>query len=234
MITPPALPPQADPTSEEARLLGPFSLRRTKNIHRRFIREELGRTLPPLHFTTSSGQAGDTKPTVSNSRGAVVGAGIAPVGFEGTRLIEELEYLTTPPPKPLPRRTSRRALAFDSSASTQLDEHTELPRASELQTETLQQPARIHQPRFIRRRFAEILAQTPVLTYVEGQSPRKKKPSDLSSGAYQGRWIPSLSPAALLKSRSRSSLAGATVSHADQGWITKALAIKKASGSAKR
>ena len=37
IVTPPKLPPRADPSSEEARLLGPFSKRREANIRWRFL-----------------------------------------------------------------------------------------------------------------------------------------------------------------------------------------------------
>ncbi|OBZ79295.1 hypothetical protein A0H81_00776 [Grifola frondosa] len=66
LATPPKLPNRADPTSEEARLLGPFSKRRQVNIRWRYFTQEWKKLYPPLQVTlkeeTSSGEV-DGQPT---------------------------------------------------------------------------------------------------------------------------------------------------------------------------
>jgi len=42
------LPTRADPSSEEARIFGPFSKRREVNIRRRFIKTEVKKVFPPI------------------------------------------------------------------------------------------------------------------------------------------------------------------------------------------
>ena len=49
---PPTLPARADSTSEEVKLLGPFSKRREVNIRWRYFTAECKKVLPPLHQQT--------------------------------------------------------------------------------------------------------------------------------------------------------------------------------------
>ncbi|PVG02373.1 hypothetical protein CPB86DRAFT_575935 [Serendipita vermifera] len=53
VMNPRTLPDRANPNSEDAKLLGPFSLRRVKNIHRRFFKEQTSRVLPPLEVSST-------------------------------------------------------------------------------------------------------------------------------------------------------------------------------------
>lgn len=48
LARPPTLPPRADPKSEEARIFGPFSIRRELNIRWRFFSSNLKKLLPPI------------------------------------------------------------------------------------------------------------------------------------------------------------------------------------------
>jgi len=51
IVTPRNMPARADPTSEEARIYGPFSKRREVNIRRRFFKMETKKILPPHEIT---------------------------------------------------------------------------------------------------------------------------------------------------------------------------------------
>jgi hypothetical protein len=132
---PPTLPNHADPSSEEARLLGPFSLRREVNIRWRYHTGELKRTYFPLELTRSADE-----PNASRLR---------ETGAEELKLLEEVERLARSPQEgvPMPRRERRATpnherepqpyqARFDSSLPT----------------------------RFLRRRYRELLSRIPILT----------------------------------------------------------------------
>lgn len=88
ILWPRTLPERADPNSEAARLLGPLSLRRTKNIHHRFYAEQTGRVIPPLEVRTP----------FSTEEQAKQGLHIPQTGLEALNPIEMLVKLATPPP----------------------------------------------------------------------------------------------------------------------------------------
>lgn len=136
--SPPKLPARADPTSEEARLVGPLSKRREVNIRWRYYTEEWKKILPPLQVQVRD-KAADT--TAVNP-GDVQRAGIRPIGLQGAGVQEELHDLATQGQgRPLPRREQRSR--FQEAISPQF----KAPR------------------RFVRRRFQDLLGQIPVLTY---------------------------------------------------------------------
>ena len=104
------LPARADPASEEARLLGPFSLRRKANIHRRFFREELGRTMPPLELQHGADLVSDNPEVIAKSDMSAkpLPTLVVPIGLEDTGVFKELEAFAKPLAKPVPRRVRLR------------------------------------------------------------------------------------------------------------------------------
>lgn len=97
LVFPPSLPQRADPTSEDARLLGPLSKRREVNIRWRYFTTEWQKVRPPLQIVVADAgvSAADT-----------ARAGIRGVGFQGTGVFEDVERIAGParPPPPLTRR----------------------------------------------------------------------------------------------------------------------------------
>ncbi|KAJ7492796.1 hypothetical protein FB451DRAFT_1022499 [Mycena latifolia] len=90
---PPTLPTRADPASEEARLLGPFSKRRETNTRWRYFVAEWQKVRPPLQVVVERG------PT--NSSGVspedVHRAGIRSLPMQGLHVFEDVENLARPP-----------------------------------------------------------------------------------------------------------------------------------------
>lgn len=83
--SPQTLPTRADPASEEARLLGPFSKRREFNIRWRFFKDETAKLLLPLQMNVAG---------AGSSKEDALRAGIRYFGFQGTDLYERATMLT--------------------------------------------------------------------------------------------------------------------------------------------
>ncbi|ESK98066.1 dna repair protein rad5 [Moniliophthora roreri MCA 2997] len=99
---PPTLSPRAEPSSEEARTLGPLSKRREVNTRWRYFVQEWKKIYPPLDVIVRDATNGSE----SSSRAAVSQANIRDVGFQGQHLLEEIEALVGPSyhSRPAPRR----------------------------------------------------------------------------------------------------------------------------------
>jgi len=82
---PPTLPARADPKSEDARLLGPLSLRCQVNIRWRFFSQQRDLTWWPLEVDSSSLAGIQPNPSYSNPC----------TGFEGLGMVQEIERLAT-------------------------------------------------------------------------------------------------------------------------------------------
>ncbi|KAF7784008.1 hypothetical protein Agabi119p4_173 [Agaricus bisporus var. burnettii] len=54
---PTTLPPQADPSSQEAQLFGPLDKLREKNIRKRFFKHEVAKIIPPLEVEIPNGRS---------------------------------------------------------------------------------------------------------------------------------------------------------------------------------
>lgn len=200
------LPLRADPASEEARLLGPFSLRRKKNIHRRFVREELSRTMPPLELKHRADLISDNDLTAISPL-----AGIGLVGLERTGVFNELETLAKLVGKPVPHRVRLRE-TLRAAVGKFIDPSA--PNASSISV-----PEDAGLLRFMRRRFREILAQTPVLTRTDAAAHVS------SSTTPKDQWVASLSPLALLRSVSLGKPTSAAISRGDLVWVRRAQGI---------
>ena len=222
--TPPPLPERAiNSNSTEARLLGPFSLRRTSNIHRRFLRDEMSRLLPPLEV-----------PHASTSTSI-----IPPVAFEGTNARRQLEEWASPPPPLLPRRQRLRL------AHSGVLHHSKHPDPTpEITSNDISGPHYL--PRPVRRSLGNILGRLPILKLgTSAPSPkasRKNKPPqpramqravkhaansfeplsvqspDRGTASTQMKWTASLSPRAITK-KTGMTMNSRDMSDEDRAWI---------------
>ncbi|KII94196.1 hypothetical protein PLICRDRAFT_36431 [Plicaturopsis crispa FD-325 SS-3] len=157
--TPPLLPARADPTSEEARLLGRLSKRREVNLRWRIFKKEIAKILPPLQVNVK--EAGDpNESTIGFSSNAdAARTGIRGFGFQGSGIMEELIDIAGPTirPKPLTRREKRREGISTATATTS----------------PFDSPPR--HPRWLRRRYKELLYRIPLLTYTPRNLPSPEK-----------------------------------------------------------
>ncbi|KAF9508915.1 hypothetical protein BS47DRAFT_1349878 [Hydnum rufescens UP504] len=225
---PPTLPLRADPHSEEARLLGPLSLRREVNIHWKYFTEEKSRILPPLEMRMTEaipdGKIGTKDP---DSRVSLIKRGVNP---DGTPLFEMLERLATPPPPKLPRRAHRRGpevLPENPHHSQEINavpkEVPVLPATSVTRTSHASKPP-TRSLRFFRRRYQEILASTPILHYVTTH------PADNVSqvgNVLEGKYSVSLSPHALRKSATLGHPFSPPITDEDRIWLEKSGALAR-------
>lgn len=210
------LPARADPASEEARLLGPFSLRRKANIHRRFFREELGRTMPPLELHGADPISDNPEVIAKSDLSAKpLPTLVVPIGLENTGVFKELEAFAKTSAKPVPRRARLR----EGMRLTNGDPSTTFSQnASSCRNDSIPETTGPRLPRYLRRRFREILAQTPILTHTEAGAPIG---GHRLARISQDQWTASLSPLALLRSAAMSRPASAVVSHEDFLWIRR-------------
>ncbi|KAJ7275220.1 hypothetical protein B0H12DRAFT_988373, partial [Mycena haematopus] len=99
---PPKLPARADPKSEDARILGPFSKRREKNIRWRYFVEQLQNVQPALQLVIENIPAGTRGTALDDIRRV----GIRGLPMQGLRVFEDVKTLATPPQE-RPRRTPK-------------------------------------------------------------------------------------------------------------------------------
>jgi len=135
LVTPPTLPERAEPTSEEARLLGPFSRRREVNIRWRYYVAEVKKTYYPLEVTKPNGVSETTR--------------LRETGAEELGLLKEVEQLAhsghmSPP---VPRRQRGQAAELRDSENPLKHSAFDSPLAE----------------RFLRRRYRELLSRIPIL-----------------------------------------------------------------------
>lgn len=141
LVSPPALPDRANPLSEEARLLGPFSKRREKNIRWRFFATEWKKTLPPLEATVEV-QAPEGIQR-SNKTEDLDRAGIRGFGMQGSTVSEDIDTLVGP--GWIPKTPTRRGRT--SEDTTEVTSHSR------------------HPSRWVRRRYQQLLKRLPILTF---------------------------------------------------------------------
>ncbi|KAL0071793.1 hypothetical protein AAF712_000715 [Marasmius tenuissimus] len=143
---PPTLSPRADPSTEEARLLGPLSKRREVNTRWRYFVREWKKVYPPLQLILRDPSSGAESARPED----IHRVNIREVGAQGHGLFEEIEKLVG---KPLStRRLTRRERKTSEAADT--------PNA----------PVR-HPSRWLRRRYQRLLGKLPVLAYTKGKNP---------------------------------------------------------------
>ncbi|KAK0245673.1 hypothetical protein EDD85DRAFT_801796 [Armillaria nabsnona] len=141
--TPPTLPSRADPTSEDAKLLGPLSKRREVNIRWRFFTQEATKVYPPLEVKAKvfSNTPADASPVTIRE------AGIRGFGFQEQGLLEDIHSIVGRGKEGL-RPVTRREL-----------------QAMEKIGQTPSPPAARHPSRWLRRRYQQLLGKLPEVTY---------------------------------------------------------------------
>jgi hypothetical protein len=169
------MPLRADPSSEEARLLGPFSKRREVNLRWRYFTEECRKVLPPLQLSVKEISDSFEVTKESSDRHDIAAAGVRNVGLQGGRLLEEAQNLAGPAWKPssIPRR-ARKGPRIQTPDSPE-----ESPFTSELST------------RWLRKRYQNLLGKIPVLTY---SYPKRQNDGE---GGHSGRYEITLTPSAI-------------------------------------
>lgn len=170
--SPPTMPLRADPSSEEARLLGPFSKRREVNLRWRYFTEECQKVLPPLQLSVKEISASFEVTKESSDRHELAAAGVRNVGLQGGCLLEEAQSLAGPAWKPLsiPRRARK---------GPQVQIPDSRPFTSKLST------------RWLRKRYQNLLGKIPVLTY---SYPKRQNDGE---GGHSGRYEITLTPNAI-------------------------------------
>lgn len=151
--SPPIIPERADPSSEEARLLGPFSKRREVNLRWRYFKREWHKVLPPLQLSFKTIPDPLDVLNESSDKNHIARAGVRGVGLQGGGVLEEAQSLAGPAWKPLttPRRARR------GTGSHALPSSKEGPFTSALST------------RWLRKRYQILLGKVPILTYSSEQ-----------------------------------------------------------------
>jgi hypothetical protein len=140
---PPTLPTRADPKSEDARLLGPFSLRRQVNIRWRFFSRQRDLTWWPLEVDSNALVGNQTSSSHS----------VPSTGFEGLGMVQEIERLATQLGDRRHSKSLRQDVVRGQGATTDAVRTSLLP-PSKLPTRTR---------RWLRRRYRVLLAKIPSL-----------------------------------------------------------------------
>lgn len=199
--TPHTFPERADPSSQDARLLGPFSKRREVNIRWRHFTNEWKKTLPPLQVHVRE-WAADEEAVLKTDDESVARAGIRPIGLQDSGAFEEAEKIAASVMLiPVPRRERIASQLEQQTPSSTTEPYLlNLPTGSRLTR------------RFVRRRYRELLSRIPILTY-SVDVPKHGMP------ARPGSYSVSISPHAATKSM-RTSPVGLPIANAtDLKWI---------------
>lgn len=143
---PPLLPVRADPSSDDARLLGPLSKRREVNIRWRYFEQEWKKVRPPIEVTVLSTESEQ----LGRSQQDILRAGIREVGLQGLGLFEEVENLVG---SSSPPRTKRERQTLGDTTAPSNPSSTRLP------------------SRWLRRRYEALLARMPIMTHTTSHKP---------------------------------------------------------------
>ncbi|KAL8277965.1 hypothetical protein RQP46_009597 [Phenoliferia psychrophenolica] len=181
LISPPSLPPRADPSSEEARLLGPLTPQRVRAIRLRYWNSQTAKLRAPLAVQVRAAAGGENGQQLVRSAGVASGvlqkAGVMGVDVEaGWRRLEELEGKARVPDDARPRvprrlqtrdeRTTKGPTPFATPPKPQ--QERKVPRIlSPLANNTKWHLPKTLSPRLLRRRFAHVLDNSPILTVIE-------------------------------------------------------------------
>lgn len=144
LSSPRTLPTRADPASDEARLLGPFSKRREVNIRWRHFANEWKKVYPPLQLVANDPSCGVYE-SVRNAD--LLRAGIRGFGMQDKGVFEDV--LSIAGPLRMPNNLTKKERQTANIVPVPADP-----------------PHRARHPsRWIRRRFQELLGRLPVLTH---------------------------------------------------------------------
>ncbi|KAG8864082.1 hypothetical protein FRB96_006955 [Tulasnella sp. 330] len=151
---PPNLPARANPSSDDARLMGRFSLRREANIRWRFFTDEVHKQLqPPLVVRDAERDKKDDGTTERDQPLIEKRKGTGSVGLE--KVFIEMERVAA---------AASNTYQLSAVATTTPDTTSQYPLArdhSEFKT-TVRRPFS-RKTRYFRRHVAEILSRTPIL-----------------------------------------------------------------------
>ncbi len=193
------LPPERlDPHSPQSRILGPFSKRREVNIRWRYFLHETQKTHYPLQTVLAQPAASDDVAEYCTDEPSLARAGIRSIGLQGSGVFEEAEALARPPVM----NTVENSISEDGLTDKK---HAPRPRFDS------------HLPqRFLRRRYQQLLALTPILTY-----HLPPNVDDVVAGTHtqrRGRYKVSISPNAT----SRYGVIQTIADSVDMAWIQHA------------
>lgn len=185
---PRGLPERANPKSEDARLLGPFSKRREVNTRWRFFAREVGKIRPPFEVTVREVEMtsnGEPQETHTNRLSQLLDLGVQPGAFQDCNFLDKLKRMVEPPPRILTRRERKALLSSNETASNE-ENHLQ----ARLPT------------RYLRRRHQDVLGKIPILTY----SPKSSKGVDGRTTKIRGKFdVSILDRAFIVENRNRPS-----------------------------
>lgn len=195
---PTILPKRADPTSVDARILGPLSKRREVNLRWRFFESETAKVQPPievsrvhvLQASTSLDKLAETGVFEESNAKNANQPTPPPVGFQGTSVLRDLETIASP-------SSNIQKRAIDPALSDPPYNIACAPISTPTCTVN----------HFIRRQHRKILANIPILTY----SKHLKNPI--------GKYQVSLSPLAHSGPPTRLTSAVPMADEADLAWL---------------
>lgn len=154
------LPARADPFSDDAHIFGPFSKRREYNKQKRFFKQEIKKVLPPLEISMSTtmdaSRTGNGESTEVGQRPYHADA----LPMQDLGLVSEIETLV-----------GRAALAPLTRKERKAKEAIVVATASILPASTR------HPSRWVRRRYRDLLAKLPIMTY-RSPTPATKQHSE--------------------------------------------------------
>ncbi|KAF8078792.1 hypothetical protein FPV67DRAFT_1663480 [Lyophyllum atratum] len=193
LASPPTLPSRADPSSEDARLLGPFSKRREVNIRWKYFSQEWKKVRPPLQVIVEDTSSGDGICNGS-SHSNLIRAGIRGIGMQGYGVFEDVEAVVGP-------HNSSKPITHREQLSTVIDMDANIP--------ALAKPR--HPSRWLRRRYQQLLGRIPTLKYLRYTN---------KNGEVSSKYSVSLSPNASAPSlRFDPSRVPMVETVADQEWL---------------
>jgi len=213
---PPTLPARATPSSEDARLLGPFSRRRLVNERWRFFKQEMSRLLPPLRIRTEAAVNGAEEATTLPRKHEHTL--IHPADLLHAFLKDASQTQLTN----LPRRTGQEVAADGSKVN--------LGHNSRLTSNVPRKWTLGRSPRFFRRRHQEILRLLPIMTQIPRHLTLKDPESNKSrSDSSQLQWNFSVSESPLpLRRRTESrDVPSPPMSDDDRIWVERAEKIRR-------
>lgn len=186
LASPPTLPARADPTSEEARLLGPLTPQRIKAIKRRYFNEQISKLRAPIAVRL---RRKDGQP-VKDEHLMLKYVGLGTVDLaKGQRVLGELELKAQIAEGATPR-LPRRLQSPEQRASKGVVPPRIKQEVADDQRRILSPSSKNSKwhlpktltPRLLRRRFQEILTNSPILVVEQQQLPStSSSPSPTSS-----------------------------------------------------
>ncbi len=236
---PPTLPARATPSSEDARLLGPFSRRRLVNERRRFFKQEMSRLLPPLRIRTEAAVSGAKEATTlprKHEHSLIHPADLLHAFLEDASQTQ----LTN-----IPRRTGQEVAAdgeliatrfkvqdliFADKCRYSVGSKVNLGHNSHLTSNVPRKRTLGRSPRFFRRRHQEILRLLPIMTQTPRHSTLKDPESDKSrsdSSQLQWKFSVSESPLALRRRTESRDVPSPPMSEDDMIWVERAEKIRR-------